>query len=206
MGRSMRVSVAAALLTAAVMTAGGCGTSEAQRNDATPPAASATATQGADEEYHVLPDYQVNRLKDELRDFPMEGKTIEFAGPVPSYTETNGARAPQTMQNRTELEFSANKSYTLVAMCAGEGGANVEWQLGVQFNRQHLECRPYSGTQYMNAGVADMGVTGIGADSSTVTITPDEGTKAEFAYRIDESDAPVPIVDDDATAKDATPQ
>ncbi len=204
MGKARNISVAAALL-AAVMTLGGCGTSagNASAGSASPSGGSVTQTADADGENHVLPDYQVERLKDELRDFPMQGKTIEFAGPMPSYTETDGAHVPQTMRNRTELEFSADKSYTLVAMCTGEGGANVEWQLGVQFSRQHLECRPYDGTRYMNAGVADMGVTGIGADASTVTITPDEGTEAEIAYRIDESDTPVPIVDDGMASKDA---
>lgn len=149
-----------------------------------------TATPNADNGYHVLPDYQVKRLQSELRDFPVDGTMIESAGPAPSYLDVNGAHVTQTMQNETKLDFRADKSYTLIAMCTGEGGANVEWRFGVQLSRQHLDCRPYSDTRYMNAGIVDMGVTGIGADTSVVTITPDNGTKAEIAYRIDESDAP----------------
>lgn len=64
-----------------------------------------TETQVADDQHHVLPGYQVKRLKDELETFPMEGKMIEFSGPVPSYTEVNGAGgdAVHTERNHNEV-------------------------------------------------------------------------------------------------------
>lgn len=205
MGR-YRIISAAALSIAMIGACGACG---GTHDAANPPATSSptsssaeTTTPNADDGYHVLPDYQVKRLQDELRNFPVGGTMIESAGPAPSYLDVNGAHVMQAMQNETKLDFRADKSYTLIAMCTGEGGANVEWRFGVQLSRQHLDCRPYSDTRYMNAGIADMGVTGIGADTSVVTITPENGTKAEIAYRIDESDAPAPIVADGITVRD----
>ncbi len=162
-----------------------------------------TETQVADDQHHVLPGYQVKRLKDELETFLMEGKMIEFSGPVPSYAEVNGARVMQSIQNETTMRFGADKSYTLIAMCTGEGGASVEWQFGAQCNMWHLDCRPYSGTQYGNAGMANMGVSGLGVERSVVKITADKGTKAEIAYRIAESDASALVADDGIVGRNA---
>ncbi|WP_270416334.1 hypothetical protein [Bifidobacterium pseudolongum] len=83
MGR-YRIISAVALSIAMIGACCACGgvhdTANAPASSSPTSSSAETATPNADNGYHVLPDYQVKRLQSELRDFPVDGAMIEFAG------------------------------------------------------------------------------------------------------------------------------
>lgn len=124
---------------------------------------------------HILDSNQVATLQAAVS---FNDDTIIAAGPQPSYTTgDDGSRNMSTMLNQDQWPWPEGK-YGLHAFCTGEGSIAIDFTIGENQNHAVLDCSVPMAQTVVNA-------SGDGAGSSEVRITPDDGTEAEFAYRID---------------------